>query len=114
VRGRLSAVRHKAIVTLEDKVNRRKFLSLAVAAAAVEGASLRKSLGESPTTVKIEAPRTHSLLMPMDFTGLSYEAGQLYNAEYFSPHNAALVGAFRGLTERGVLRLGGHLSNITV
>jgi hypothetical protein len=51
--------------------------------------------------------------MPVDFTGLSYEAGQLYNAEYFSPQNTALIAAFRGLTERGVLRMGGHLSNIT-
>ncbi len=51
--------------------------------------------------------------MPADFTGLSYEAGQLYNADYFSPRNAALISAFRGLSEHGVLRLGGHLSNIT-
>jgi hypothetical protein len=51
--------------------------------------------------------------MPVDFTGLSYETGQLYNADYFSPQNAALIAAFRGLSEHGVLRLGGHLSNIT-
>jgi hypothetical protein len=51
--------------------------------------------------------------MPVDFTGLSYEAGQLYNAEYFSPRNTALIAAFRGLSGHGVLRLGGHLSNIT-
>ena len=52
--------------------------------------------------------------MPLDFTGLSYETGQLYNAEFFSPKNIALVNAFRGIGEHGVLRLGGHLSNITV
>lgn len=52
--------------------------------------------------------------MPEDFTGLSYESGQLYNAKYFSPSNAALIAAFKGLSEHGVLRLGGHLSNITV
>jgi hypothetical protein len=51
--------------------------------------------------------------MPLDFTGLSYETGQLYNAEYFSPQNTALIAAFRGLSDHGVLRLGGHLSNIT-
>jgi hypothetical protein len=51
--------------------------------------------------------------MPIDFTGLSYETGQLYNAEYFSPQNTALIAAFRGLSNHGVLRLGGHLSNIT-
>jgi hypothetical protein len=52
--------------------------------------------------------------MPLDFTGLSYETGQLYNPEFFSPKNIALVNAFRGIGEHGVLRLGGHLSNITV
>ncbi len=92
-------------------VDRRKFVSLAVAAAAVEAP---KSLGQSATTVKIEAPGAHAQSMPLDFTGLSYEAGQLYNAEFFSPHNAALVSAFRELSQHGVLRLGGHLSNVTV
>jgi hypothetical protein len=51
--------------------------------------------------------------MPDDFTGLSYEMGQLYNAEYFSAKNVALADTFRGLSGHGVLRLGGHLSNIT-
>jgi hypothetical protein len=51
--------------------------------------------------------------MPIDFTGLSYEAGQLYNPEFFSSYNAPLVNTFRGLSNKGVLRLGGHLSNIT-
>jgi Glycosyl hydrolase family 79, N-terminal domain len=51
--------------------------------------------------------------MPLDFTGLSYETGQLYNPNFFSPQNTALIAAFRGLSNHGVLRLGGHLSNIT-
>lgn len=51
--------------------------------------------------------------MPLDFTGLSYEMGQLYNVEFFSPRNTELIQGFRGLSEHGVLRLGGHLSNIT-
>ena len=52
--------------------------------------------------------------MPPDFTGLSYESGQLYNAEFFSTSNASLITAFKGLSGHGVLRMGGHLSNITV
>jgi hypothetical protein len=64
-------------------------------------------------TVELEAPITPAKLMPIDFIGLSYETGQLYNAEYFSPQNTALIAAFRGLSDHGVLRLGGHLSNIT-
>ncbi len=35
--------------------------------------------------------------MPVDFTGLSYEAAQLYNPAFFSDRNAGLVGAFRKL-----------------
>ena len=95
-------------------MDRRRFVSLAVAAAVVETAWAGKSLGQSATAVTIEVPRAHAQWMPVDFTGLSYEAGQLYNAEFFSSGNTALVNAFRGLTEHGVLRLGGHLSNITV
>jgi len=52
--------------------------------------------------------------MPQDFTGLSYESGQLYNADFFSESNTSLIAAFQELSHQGVLRLGGHLSNITV
>lgn len=51
--------------------------------------------------------------MPEDFIGLSYEMGQLYNPNFFSAENAPLVRAFRELNTNSVLRLGGHLSNIT-
>lgn len=51
--------------------------------------------------------------MPADFTGLSYESGQLYNPDFFSPANKPLIEIFRNLSSKGVLRLGGHLSNIT-
>ncbi len=94
-------------------MNRRKFLSAALAAGAMEIASGFSSLGHSATTVSIEVSGERARLMPLDFTGLSYEAGQLYDAEFFSAQNVALVSAFRGLTEHGVLRLGGHLSNVT-
>jgi len=72
-----------------------------------------RGLGQSAATVRMDEPRSAGVRMPADFTGLSYESGQLYNAEYFSAENAALVKAFRGLSEHGVLRMGGHLSNIT-
>ncbi len=68
---------------------------------------------QSTATVHLENPIASPKLMPVDFTGLSYETGQLYNAEFFSPQNTALIAAFRGLSNHGVLRLGGHLSNIT-
>ena len=80
------------------------------AAAAVGSGSAR---GAELSVVRVGAPRGPARVMPADFTGLSYEMGQLYNAEYFSAKNTALVSAFRGLSGHGVLRLGGHLSNIT-
>lgn len=94
-------------------MDRRRFVSLAIAAA-LETPLARARFMPSATKIQIEVPNTPARLMPVDFTGLSYETGQLYNAEYFSPQNAALISAFRGLSEHGVLRFGGHLSNITV
>jgi hypothetical protein len=99
--------------SLEDFLNRRSFVSLAASAAAMELVSARASGGQSAPVVRIDEPRVKARLIPLDFTGLSYEMGQLYNQEYFSPRNAELIRRFRGLSEHGVLRLGGHLSNIT-
>ena len=83
------------------------------AAAAANAILPRASKAQSIATVQLDDPLASAKLMPVDFTGLSYETGQLYNAEYFSPQNTALVAAFRGISDHGVLRLGGHLSNIT-
>jgi hypothetical protein len=73
----------------------------------------RAARAQPTTTVRLEDPTTPAKLMPLDFTGLSYETGQLYNANYFFTQNTSLIAAFRGLSDHGVLRLGGHLSNIT-
>ena len=51
--------------------------------------------------------------MPLDYTGLSYEAAQLYNPAYFSDANTSLVRAFQKLSPHGVLRIGGNLSDVT-
>jgi Glycosyl hydrolase family 79, N-terminal domain len=93
-------------------VNRRKFVTLSAAAAA-NAALAQTARAQSNATVHIEEPVAAAKLMPVDFTGLSYETGQLYNAEFFSPQNTALIATFRDLSNQGVLRLGGHLSNIT-
>ena len=76
-------------------------------------ASTHSALSQSTTLIPLALPTTKPRLMPSDFTGLSYESGQLYNSEFFSPRNTPLVNAFLGLSNNGVLRLGGHLSNIT-
>jgi hypothetical protein len=52
--------------------------------------------------------------MPQDFVGLSYESAQLADPAFFSASNTTLVRAFRELCPRGVLRLGGTLSDMTL
>ena len=51
--------------------------------------------------------------MPKDYTGISFEAPQLYNPAYFSVANATLVEAYKKLSSHGILRSGGHLSEVT-
>lgn len=53
-------------------------------------------------------------LIPSGFTGLSYESAQLAHPGFFSAANSKLVGLFRQLGPRGVLRLGGGTSEYTV
>lgn len=91
-------------------MNRREFL-VGAALAAVASSGQGENSGE--VAVKLAAPSADWPLMPADFVGLSYETGQLYNPRFFSPENQPLVNAFRTLNGSGVLRLGGHLSNIT-
>src|SRR5580698_1778254 len=105
--------RYTCLRSREGLVDRRRFVSLTAAATAAKMGLPGVGLGQAAATIQIEAPRSRGAVMPADFTGLSYESGQLYNADYFSPKNAALIDAFRGLSRNGVLRLGGHLSNIT-
>ena len=50
-------------------------------------------------------------LVPEDFIGLSYEVQQLQDASFFSAANRQLIGQFRALAPRGVLRLGGNTSD---
>ena len=90
-------------------MDRRRFLLLAGAAAVKT-----KHAHAQASPVAVTIPSSRGPVMPQDFTGLSYEAGQLYNADYFSPSNHALIAAFKKLSGHGILRIGGHLSNITV
>lgn len=86
-------------------MRRRTFLSLALSAASVPPAFAKT------TRVAVTVSDAVLATMPRDFNGLSYENTQLYNPGYFSAKNTALVKAFRQLSDSGVLRLGGSLSN---
>ena len=52
--------------------------------------------------------------VPADFIGISIESPQLYNPHYFSAANASLVDAYRKLSPSGILRSGGHLSDVSL
>lgn len=95
-------------------VNRRRFLFLSLAGAAQlarGAASVRHQPGLKK--VQIVIGEENLGLVPVDYTGLSYESAQLYNPAYFSEANTSLVKAFRNLSSHGVLRLGGNLSDVT-
>ncbi|MBV8675072.1 MAG: hypothetical protein JOZ33_16715, partial [Acidobacteriaceae bacterium] len=89
-------------------ISRRRFVT--TAALSLAAARLRAQGGATPQVtlnVPSEATGPH---MPGDFVGLSYEVQQLIDPSFFSPVNTGLVRAFRELTPRGVLRLGGNTS----
>ena len=89
-------------------MNRRHFLYGATAFTSLAHASPSPAI-----TIRLSQPGRDWPIIPADFIGLSYETGQLYNPDFFSPRNQPLIDAFRRLNSNGVLRLGGHLSNIT-
>jgi hypothetical protein len=91
-------------------MNRREFVYGAASSAIV---SLGHGSDNSNIAIKLSPPSKDWPVIPADFIGLSYEMGQLYNPRFFSQDNLPLVQAFRGLNTNGMLRLGGHLSNIT-
>jgi len=93
-------------------MNRRNFLATLAATAA--STSLH-SLGQSSeTTARLEIDdAVKGPIIPLDFTGLSYETAQLANPAFFSAANKTLINLFRGLSPRGVLRLGGNTSEFT-
>ncbi len=95
-------------------VNRRRFLFLSLAGAGHLVCGASSACPETGTKkAQIVMGRESLGRVPVDYTGLSYEAAQLYNPAYFSAGNTSLVGAFRRLSSHGVLRLGGNLSDVT-
>jgi hypothetical protein len=90
-------------------MNRREF----VFGAATTAATIGHASEIATLTLNLASPRPEWPTIPADFIGLSYEMGQMYNKQFFAAENVPLVQAFRSLNPTGILRLGGHLSNIT-
>lgn len=63
-------------------------------------------------TIAVDSTK-HVAQVPSDFTGLSYESAQLGRPEFFSAENKSLIGLFRALGKKGVLRIGGNTGEYT-
>ena len=103
-------------------INRRKFLIHTTAFAGgtliyrsnlALAATSGKSLWSDSITVSGQlevVPDSPSHLVPLNYTGLSYELAQLMDPKFFSASNKDLVALFKILSPLGVLRLGGNSS----
>jgi hypothetical protein len=96
-------------------VNRRKFIRDAGIVSAVTAALPLIARSEvAPLTATLTIDLNKKLAaMTVDFTGLSYEAAQLANPAFFAAENKALIEMFRGLSSKGILRIGGGTSEFT-
>src|ERR1700678_1730675 len=68
---------------------------------------------DEPATAELSISSRKLASMPKDYTGISFEEPQLYNPAYFSVANVTLVEAYKKLSSHGILRSGGHLSDVT-
>ena len=87
----------------------RRAFGRSVLAAAASALLVRPSCSgqlERPLALGAAANRQ----LPADYVGFSYEAMQLADPSFFAPDNRELIGLFRALSPKGVLRLGGNSS----
>ena len=91
-----------------NPINRRDFLATsALALAATHLRTQDRKQIQVNLAIPAEATGPH---IPADFVGLSYEVKELANPNFFSAKNTGLIRAFKQLSSRGVLRLGGNTS----
>jgi hypothetical protein len=91
-----------------NPISRRKFLATsALSLAATRLRAQGRTQIQANLAIPSEATGPH---VPADFIGLSYEVRELANPDFFSAKNTGLIRAFRQLSSRGVLRLGGNTS----
>jgi hypothetical protein len=87
-------------------ITRRSFLSTTALTLAATRIPAR-ALDAVPVVLSIPAEATGPH-MPADFIGLSYEVRELTDPNFFSAKNTGLIRAFRQISTRGVLRIGGN------
>jgi hypothetical protein len=92
-------------------ISRRHFLA---AAAASFAATRLQSQAKSEIAATLQVPAAAAgPQLPANFFGLSYEVEQLAVPGFFSAQNAGLIHAFKAVSPRGILRLGGNSSEFT-
>jgi hypothetical protein len=91
-----------------NPISRRQFLATsALSLAATRLRAQSHPQVQANLAIPSEATGPH---IPGDFMGLSYEVQELNHPEFFSARNTGLIRAFRQISSRGVLRLGGNTS----
>jgi hypothetical protein len=99
---------------IAPRLTRRRMLTGGAATAAAAClAPWSRALSELSADFTVDSS-SRGPTLPARYTGLSYEAAQLVNPDFFSPANRPLIALFRGLGRRGVLRIGGGTSDFTV
>ncbi len=94
-----------------NPISRREFLATTALSIAATGLRAQNT---SPIQAKlIIPPEAIGPRIPEDFVGLSYELEELANPDFFSARNAGLIRAFKRISSRGVLRLGGNTSEFS-
>ena len=95
-------------------MNRREFLEVLGTTAALSHLGIahvaQAQTGAASLTIDSGAP---GATIPRDYVGLSYEAAQLANPDFFSVKNTRLIELVRGLSPSGNLRIGGGSSEYT-
>src|SRR3984957_15649776 len=87
-------------------ITRRSFLSTTALTLAATRIPAR-ALEAVPVVLSIPAESTGPPI-PADFIGLSYEVRELTDPNFFAAKNTGLIRAFRQISTRGVLRIGGN------
>ena len=95
-------------------MQRRTFLKQALMIVGMTSTcSTMRGFADEGSTAELSLSGKKISSMPKEFTGISFEAPQLYNPAYYSPANVSLVEAHKKLSNHGILRAGGHLSDVT-
>jgi hypothetical protein len=102
-------------ISAGETMQRRTFMQLASLTALGTVLEQSKALAAQSDVAQATLSVDDKILchVPEDYVGLSFESPQLYNPSYFSPKSKTLVKAFRDLSKHGVLRSGGHLSDVS-